>query len=296
MNRIEALTEILPYVREFQGKSFVIKLGGELCSGSVLSNIAQQLSLIQHIGIRPVIVHGGGPQLDALSERLGITPTKKAGRRVTDGPTLQAAIMTFCGEIATTVTSALGTQGVRAIGLSGADARLVRASKRPPLRVPSEGGKTELVDFGHVGNIENVDIDLLGSLTKEGIIPVISPIASDQTGALLNINADTLAARVAQSLRAEKLILMSNVPGIMRIVGDPSSLVSYADIDQIQTLTEEGIISAGMLPKVQACIDALKGGVRRAHIIDGTRPSSLLMELFLNQGVGTMIVESLAKE
>lgn len=296
MNRIEALTEILPYVREFQGKSFVIKLGGELCTGAVLGNIAQQLSLIQHIGMRPIVVHGGGPQLDTLSARLGITPTKKAGRRVTDSQTLQAAIMTFCGEIATSITSSLGTQGVRAIGLSGADARLVRASKRPPLRVPSEGGKTELVDFGHVGNIEHIDTDLISSLLRDGIIPVISPIAADESGSLFNVNADTLAARVAQSLKAEKLILMSNVPGIMRNVSDPSSLISYADIDQVQNLAEEGIISAGMLPKVQACVDALKGGVRRAHIIDGTRPSSLLMELFLNQGVGTMIVESLAKQ
>ncbi len=293
MNRIEALTEILPYVREFQGKTFVLKLGGELCTGAVLENVARQISLIHHIGMKVVLIHGGGPQLDVLSKRLGLETVKKAGRRITDDQTLKAAVMVFCGELATSVTTALGKHGVRALGLSGADAQIVLASKRPPLRVQSDQGGTELVDFENVGVIESINTELIGKFLKENLVPVISPIAASTSGQIFNINADTLASKVAQSIGAEKLIVLSNVPGLLRSVSEPTSLVSYADIEQIQDMVEAGKVTAGMLPKVQACLEAIKGGVHRAHIIDGTRSDSLLMELFLNEGVGTMIVENL---
>jgi acetylglutamate kinase len=291
MKRIEALTEILPYVREFQGKTFVVKLGGELCQGEVLSNIAQQLSLVHHIGIKLVLVHGGGPQLDEVSKSLGITPVKKAGRRVTDDKSLAAAKMVFCGSIGTDVAAALCSNGMKALGLSGVDGSLITAVKRPPLRISNPDGSTELVDFLNVGIIESVNSSLLQDFLGLGLTPLISPIAASPEGATFNINADTLAAKVAVSLKAEKLILMSNVPGILKAPPDPSSLISYLDIEGVQSLIEEGTISSGMLPKVQACIDALKSGVSRTHIIDGTRQGSLLLELFLNEGVGTMIVE-----
>jgi len=291
MKRIEVLTEILPYVREFQGKTFVVKLGGELCQGEVLNNIAQQLSLIHHIGIKLILVHGGGPQLDEVSTKLGITPVKKAGRRVTDDKSLAAAKMVFCGTIGTDVAASLCSHGMKALGLSGVDAGLISAVKRPPLRISNPDGTTELVDFLNVGIIESVNVALLQGFLNSGLTPLISPIAASPEGATFNINADTLASKVALSMKAEKLILMSNVSGILKNPPDASSLVSYTDIEGAQGFVEDGTISSGMLPKVQACIDALKGGVSRTHIIDGTRQGSLLLELFLNEGVGTMIVE-----
>ncbi|MBX7137118.1 MAG: acetylglutamate kinase [Oligoflexia bacterium] len=291
VDRIGELTEILPYVREFLGKTFVIKLGGEVCAGKSLTDIAKQVSLIHHIGIKVVLVHGGGPQLDALCSTLGIERHVVAGRRVTDEETLRACKMVFAGLLSTDIVAALRAQGASAAGLSGVDASLIGAVRRPPRQVATDDGDTRLVDFGMVGDIVSINTGFLTTLLHERVIPVVSSLGATAEGQVLNINADTVASALARELKADKLILLSNVPGILKDKRDPSSLVSYASIRSLEKMIADGSIRDGMLPKVQACMEAVKGGVSRTHIIDGGKSDSLLMELFLNQGCGTMIVD-----
>jgi acetylglutamate kinase len=288
--RIEALTEILPYVREFQGGAFVIKLGGEVCRPAALDRIAEQVSLVYHVGIRVVLVHGGGPQLDEVLGQLGIPVRKVAGRRVTDDATLRAAQMVYRGLVNTDVVAALRAHGTSAVGLSGADAGLVVATRRPPRTVDSESGHEEVLDFGHVGDVSRVQPALLETLWAGRTIPVVCSLAADAAGNVLNVNGDTMAAALAVALKAQKLILLTGVAGILRRRDDPGSLVSYAAVELLRGLVGQGVIAGGMVPKVEACLSAVAGGVPRTHIIDGTRPGALLLELFSNQGCGTMIV------
>lgn len=295
MQNIESLHEILPYVRLFQGKTFVVKLGGEVCRNSNLDEIAKQLSLIHHIGIKLVLVHGGGPQMDALCSRLGIERKVVNGRRITDNETLDAAKMVFAGLISTDIVAALRKHGTRAIGLSGVDAFLVQANRRAPVSIELASGEVKTIDFENVGDIAALDVSILNELMAKGVVPVVSSLGADQHGNVLNINADTVASRIAQELKAEKLIVLSNVPGVLRNPEDSASLVSYADIEVLQEMAANRKINGGMLPKVEACLDAIRGGVSRTHIIDGTRPASLLLELFVNEGCGTMIVSKLER-
>ncbi len=289
MEQIEALTEILPYVRKFQGKTFVIKLGGELCEAPHLSNIAQQISLIQHIGIKVVLVHGGGPQLQRVLDMWGHHSEKVGGRRITDGKTLEAAEMVFAGRLGSEVVSALIGEGANAIGLSGVDGSLIKAKRRAPQELEVAVGRRELVDFQYVGDVLSVNNSLLELLITQGYVPVLSSLAIDEKGQVLNVNADSIASKVAQSVKAEKLIVMSNVPGVLQNVEDRSTVLSYGSVEDIELLIKKGHINGGMLPKVRACIEAVAGGVARSHIIDGTRRAALLLELFMNEGVGTMI-------
>ncbi|MFM1848604.1 MAG: acetylglutamate kinase [Pseudomonadota bacterium] len=292
MDRMKALTEILPYVREFVGKTFVVKIGGEICSGSYLSGIAEQISLLHHMGIKVVLVHGGGPQMDELLSELGIEPHKVAGRRITDSPTLRAAKMAFNGVLNTDIVAALKTHGALAVGLSGADGSTVIAEKRPPTKVTTDTGDTVTVDYGHVGDIVSVNPALVQSLLSQGMIPVLCSLGIGEDGAIYNINADTIAAELARAVSAAKLVLMTNVPGLLGDRKDPSSLISYTDIDTLKQMIKEGVIKDGMVPKIEACMSAVLRGVSRTHIIDGTRENSLLLELFSNEGCGTMIVDS----
>jgi acetylglutamate kinase len=289
---MKALTEILPYVREFVGKTFVVKIGGEICSGSYLSGIAEQISLLHHMGIKVVLVHGGGPQMEELLGELGIEPHKVAGRRITDAPTLRAAKMAFNGVLNTDIVAALKTHGALAVGLSGADGSTVIAEKRPPTKVTTDTGDTVTVDYGHVGDIVTVNPALVQSLLSQGMIPVLCPLGIGEDGAVYNINADTIAAELARAVSAAKLVLMTNVPGLLGDRKDPSSLISYTDIDTLKQMIKEGVIKDGMVPKIEACMSAVLRGVSRTHIIDGTRENSLLLELFSNEGCGTMIVDS----
>lgn len=286
-DRILALSEVLPYVREFLGKKFVVKIGGEIAKPEYLSQIARQVSLIHHIGIKVVVVHGGGPQMDEMLTALGHEPVKVQGRRITDDNALRVAKMIFAGEVSTDIVAALKTEGAAAVGITGADASVLRATRRAP--VPQPDGES-YVDFGNVGDIDEVNTPFIENLFAQGIIPVIGSLGSDDSGRILNINADSVASAVASSLKAEKLIVMTNVPGVLADISRPNSLISYLDIDEVESLIDNHTIRDGMLPKVTACLDALRRGVIRAHVIDGTRKDALLEELFLNEGVGTMIV------
>ncbi len=292
MNRILPLLDAGAYIRLFHGKTFVIKVSGSILADErARTALAEDVSLLHHVGIRVVLVHGGGPQLDALSARLDVTREVVAGRRVTDARTLDLAKMVFRGQLNSDLVTALLAVGVRSVGLSGADGKSILASKRPPrtMRDPSTG-QEQLVDFGFVGDIDTVDITVASMLLGANMVPVFCSLASTPTGQLLNVNADTIAARVAIALSAEKLILCTSVAGLLEDINDPRRLVSYGDLGTVEDLTRQGAVSGGMLPKLSACTEALKGGVSRVHLIDGSRAHSLLLELFTNEGCGTMLV------
>lgn len=288
-DRIQALTEILPFVREFQGGLFVLKLGGEVAQGQSLAQIAEQVSLIHHVGVKLALVHGGGPQINALLGQLGIPVTQVGGRRITDADTLRAAKMVYNGLINTDVVAALRAHGASAVGLTGVDGGLILATRRPPQPMMNNGVEVT-VDFGHVGDIVRIQPELVETLMRERHIPVVCSLAADANGDVLNINADTIAAALAVGLKAQKLIVMTNVPGVLRRRDDLASIISYTDVETLRGMIRDGVIQGGMLPKVEACIDAILGGVPRTHVIDGGRPDALLLELFSNQGCGTMIV------
>ncbi|HNI59724.1 MAG TPA: acetylglutamate kinase [Pseudomonadota bacterium] len=288
---IAGLKGALRYVRAYRDQIFVIKLGGEVLErAESLSGVAAQLSLLSSLGVHLVIVHGGGPQASQLTRRLGGEPKMIAGRRITDDTALSAVVMAVAGQLNVQVLSALRAHHVRAVGLSGVDAELVTAHKRPPVEVVDDSGQTQKVDFGHVGDIDRVDPRVIETLLASGYVPVISCLAGDNQGNIYNINADTLAESLAVALRAQKLIFMTSAPGVLRDRNDPSTLVTFADPDDLASLLSSGSIAGGMRPKVEACIRAATGGVERTHIIDGGAPDSLLFEVFTGAGCGTMIV------
>lgn len=288
---IAGLKGALRYVRAYRDQIFVIKLGGEvLHQAEALSGVAAQLSLLSSLGVHLVIVHGGGPQASALSRKLGSEPKIIAGRRVTDDTALEAVVMSVAGQLNVAVLSALRAHHVRAVGLSGVDAELVSAHRRPPVQVVDDNGQEQRVDFGHVGDIERVDPRVLETLLSSGYVPVVSCLAGDGNGNVFNVNADTMAESLAVALRAQKLIFLTSAPGVLRDRNDPSTLVTFADPDDLASLLATSAIAGGMRPKVEACIRAATGGVERTHIIDGAAPDSLLFEVFTGAGCGTMIV------
>lgn len=292
MQRILPLLTAHPYIRLFRGRTFVIKVSGAiLADPSARAALAEDVAVLFHVGIRVALVHGGGPQLDALCKQLDVPREVVAGRRVTDARTLQLAKMVFRGDLNADLVSALAAQGVRAVGLSGGDGATVVGHQRPPrtMRDPSTAQET-LVDFGQVGDVDRVDPTLPRMLIQADMVPVFCSLIADDKGNLLNTNADTVAARLAIALDAEKLVLCSTVPGLLEDAADPRRLVSYGDLGTVDELVRQGAVSGGMLPKLAAVGDALRGGVKRVHIIDGTRPHALLMEIFTNEGCGTMLV------
>ena len=292
MNRITPLLGAHPYIRLFRGKIFVIKVSGSiLADDRARASLAEDVALLHHVGIQVVLVHGGGPQLDALCATLGVKREVVAGRRVTDARTQELARMVFRGELNTELVSALAAQGVKAVGLSGGDGSSILAHRRPPrtVRDPSTGTE-QLVDFGFVGDIDAVDPTLPRLLLGADMVPVFCSLAAMPDGTLLNVNADTIAAQLAVALGAEKLIVCTSVPGLLEDKDDPRRLVSYGDLGTVEELIRQGVVSGGMLPKLAAVGDALRGGVPRVHLIDGTRQHSLLLEVFTNEGCGTMLV------
>jgi len=286
---IRGLRAASPYIRLFKGKIFVVKAGGAVFGDAALTRaLIEQIALLHYLGVRVVMVHGGGPQLTEVTAALGVPTRMVEGRRVTDEKSLDATSMVLNGLINTRLLAICRDLEIPAIGLSGVDAGLVRAHKRPPVRL--RPGDAETVDYGFVGDIDNIDTSVIRQHLDNGLMPVISPLSADDKGQLLNINADTVAAAIGAALGAEKLILCTGAPGILDNVADPGSVVSYTDLAGLKRMREEGKIVDGMLPKAKAIEDAIRGGVRRVHVISYSAPDSILTEVFTNEGTGTLVV------
>lgn len=285
---VRALKSAAPYIRMYKGKVFVIKASGGVFGDSVATRaLMEQVAILHQVGVRVVIVHGGGPQLTEIQESLGLEAKMVAGRRVTDAKSIEVTSMVLNGLVNTQILGICREMAIGAVGVSGVDAGLIRAHKRPPVQV--EG---QTVDYGFVGDIDLVDAKVLQQLLDDGIMPVVSPVSADERGTLLNINADTVAAAIGAALKAEKLILITGAPGILESLDDPRSLVSYTDLAGLNKLKQQGSLKDGMLPKAKAIEDAIKGGVRRVHCISYKAPDSILAEVFTNEGTGTLIVEN----
>jgi len=286
LEKANILIESLPYIRNFYGKTFVIKYGGAAQIDDTLKKcFAQDVVLFNFIGIRTVIVHGGGPKISETMKRMGKEPTFVQGQRVTDRETMDIVEMVLGGLINKEIVSLINGHGGRAVGLSGKDAGLIRAKKK----LLKKGSKKdeELIDIGLVGEVQEINPSILNALERDGFIPVISPIGVRRTGEALNINADYVASAIASALKAEKLVLLTDVPGIKDGEGNVMSTLNKLEIME---LINEGIVSGGMLPKVQACTNAIDSGVMKTHIVDGRVPHSLLLEIFTNEGIGTEII------
>ncbi len=293
MQRVIGLIDAVPYLRAYHGQIFVVKVGGEVIQDArKLAAVARDIAILHRLAIQVVVVHGGGPQLDALTEQLGMEVERVAGRRITSPEVLDAAKMLFRGQLSLDFVSALKAQDETAVGLSGADGSIVRAVKRPAAIIEDDAGEMVQVDFGEVGDICSVDTTVLIKNLEAGVIPVVSPLAMDDEGSILNCNADTLAAELAIALDAAKLILMSNIPGILTDVNDPTSILHFTDLKELAELEEKGAFSRGMRPKVASVRLALEGGVPRTHVIDSGRAGALLEEIFTNDGCGTLVVKA----
>ncbi len=288
---VSALKHAAPYIRLFKRKIFVLKVGGEVFADDEATRaLMEQVGILNQVGIRLVLVHGGGPQSTKLARALGLDATFVDGRRVTDSASLDVATMVLNGQINTRILASCRDLGIPAVGISGVDGGLIHASQRPP--VQSRGGRE--VDYGFVGDIESVDAGVLRKQLDNDLMPVVSPLSCDAKGNLLNINADTVAAAIAAELEAEKLILATGAPGILDDLNDPRSLISYVDRAGLRKLADSGKLGDGMLPKATAIDAALGGGVKRVHVISYAVPDSLLLEIFTNEGTGTLIVNDIA--
>lgn len=286
---LAGLKHAAPYIRLFKGKTFVVKAGGEaLESDGAIRGLLEQIEILSHVGIRVVLVHGGGSESSDLLRALGGEPRIVEGRRVTDEKALEVASMVLNGTVNTRILAAARGLGLPAVGVSGVDAGLIQARRRPPVRV---GDGT--VDYGFVGDVVAVAPGVLSTLLDAGMVPVVSPLSAGDDGTLLNINADTIAAALAVGLKAEKLILLTGAPGVLERPDDPGSLVSYTDLEGLRSLRDQGGLTRGMLPKASAIESALRGGVGRVHILSWQTPDGLLAEVFTNEGVGTLVVEDI---
>jgi acetylglutamate kinase len=285
---IRALKSAAPYIRMYKGKTFVVKAGGGVFADLEATRVlVEQIAILHYFGVRVVLVHGGGPQLTEVAAALGVPTRLVQGRRITDEKSIEVTAMVLNGLINTRVLAICRDLDIEAVGISGVDAGLVRAHRRAPVAVGAGG---ELVDFGFVGDIDSIDPGVIKKLLDNGLMPVVSPLSADAAGTLLNINADTVAAALGAALGAEKLILCTGAPGILGSVDDPGSLISYTDLQGLARLRADGRIADGMLPKVQAIEDAIRGGVRRVHVVSYRSPEGILGEVFTNEGTGTLIV------
>jgi acetylglutamate kinase len=285
--RAQVLMEALPYIRAFYGKRLVVKYGGHaMVKEELKQSFAMDVVLMKYIGMNPVIVHGGGPQIGDLMEKLGKVPHFVQGMRVTDAETMDIVEMVLGGKINKEIVGLINQHGGRAVGLSGKDGGLIKAS-RLKIRQPGSSDSSPLVDIGLVGKVDAIHAHIVEVLDSSGYIPIIAPVGVGDEGEPYNINADLVAGEVAAALKAEKLIMLTDVEGIL---DDQKALISSLKRADIAKLIEQGVISEGMLPKVEACLSALDGGVRKAHIIDGRQNHALLLEVFTNRGIGTEIV------
>ena len=281
--KTDVLIEALPYIRKFMGSTVVVKYGGNAMTDAALARqFAEDIVLMRSVGMRPVVVHGGGPQISALMERLGMVPEFRDGRRVTDADSLDVARMVLVGKVNRDIVSAINVHGPLAVGLSGEDAGLLLATARDP-------------ELGFVGDVHEVNPGIIQRLLAEDLIPVVSTIGAGADGQAYNINADTVAGAIAEALGAEKVVYLTDVPGLLADVDDASSLVSHIDAKALQDLIDGGDLTGGMIPKIEACIHAVERGVRSAHILDGRIPHVLLLEIFTDSGIGTMITEGVSQ-
>ncbi|HTT03489.1 MAG TPA: acetylglutamate kinase [Steroidobacteraceae bacterium] len=285
---IRALRSAAPYIRMYKGKTFIVKAGGGVFGDAIATrSLIEQIGILHNFGVRVVLVHGGGPQLTELSEALGVPTRMVQGRRITDERSIDVTAMVLNGLINTRILAICRDLSIEAVGISGIDAGLVRAHRRPPVRLE---GSDETVDFGYVGDIDRIDTTVLRKLLDGGLMPVVSPLSADANGVLLNINADTVAAELGAALGAEKLLLCTDAPGILERLDDPGSLISYTDLAGLRRMRNAGSLSAGMLPKATAIETAIRGGVLRVHVVSYKSPEGILGEVFTNEGTGTLIV------
>ena len=284
------LIDALPYIQGFFGKTVVIKYGGNaMINEDLKKKVIQDIILMKYVGMKPVVVHGGGPDITSFLKKVGKETEFVSGLRVTDKETVTIAEMVLVGKINTDIVSLLNAQGVTAVGLSGKDGDLIKAKKH--LAVVHENGVTKKVDIGFVGDITKINTEVLNTLLDNGYIPVIAPIGVGKDNESFNINADYVAAEVAGALQAEKLLLLTDIEGIYADYHDKSSLISTLTRKEAQSMIEEGAIAGGMIPKVEACLRALEAGANKTHIIDGRQPHSLLLEVFTPEGIGTEVVK-----
>lgn len=289
--RLDLLREALPYIQRFKGKTFVVKLSGKVTDDrDHLISLCEELALLHQVGIRICVIHGGGKQLTELAKKMGVEQTIIEGRRVTDDETLEMAKMIFAGKINTDILAALRHRGIHAVGLSGVDGNIVHAERRPPKEIVDRAtGESTEVDFGHVGDIIEIDARLLTILLDHDYLPVVSSLGADAEGKVFNINADTIASEIAIQLKAEKLVLLSDVDGIYLQAGEPQTKLSRLSADEAEELINNRSATGGMIPKLQNIIQLLRRGVKSAHIINGNSRNSLLAEVFTDEGTGTMI-------
>jgi acetylglutamate kinase len=272
------LAEALPYIREFSGKTVVIKYGGNAMEDPALADLfAQDVVLMRLVGMNPVVVHGGGPQISDLMRRLGKEPEFVDGLRVTDAETVDIVRMALVGKVNREIVASVNRHGSYAVGLSGEDAGLINVAARDE-------------KLGFVGNVRRIDPSILERLIREELIPVVATVGVDDAGQAYNVNADTVAGAIAESLRSEKLVYLTNVAGMYGDLADEATLISRIDVDRLAALVDDGVLSEGMIPKARSCVEAVKSGVSRAHILDGRIPHALLLEFFTREGIGTMVV------
>jgi acetylglutamate kinase len=283
IEKANILIEALPYIRRLSGKTVVIKYGGAaMLSADLSEKIMQDITLLKYVGVNPIVVHGGGNDINRMLAKLEIEPKFHNGLRVTDSATMDVVQMVLMGKINKDIVSQLGVSGAKAIGLCGKDAALIQAEK-----LESSDGR----DLGLVGRVTGINTKLLNVLVQDEYIPVIAPIGAGKNGESYNINADTVAGEVAAALGAEKLMFLTDTDGICRVPDDPSTLIFEITVGEIMELIGKGVISGGMLPKVDGCIKAIKSGVKRTHILNGTIPHPILLEIFTDTGIGTMVRE-----
>lgn len=290
---LDLLREALPYIQRFQGKTFVVKFSGKVTEDREnLSSLAEELALLHQVGIRVCVIHGGGKQLTELAEQLGVVQTVIQGRRVTDDDTLELAKMVFRGKINTEILAQFRRRGISAVGVSGIDGGIVTAIKRPPKDILNkETGETKIVDFGHVGDVVKVNVSLINTMLDNGYLPIISSLGADDDGRIFNINADTIASEIAAKLKAEKLILLSDVNGIYLDPSDEKTKLSKLSIAEAISLIENGQAVGGMIPKLENLVSIIGRGVRSAHVVSGTVRNAVLAEVFTDEGTGTMLTD-----
>ena len=291
METVNILIEALPYIKKFHHKKIMIKYGGHaMIDEEAMNSTARDTVLLKYVGMEPIVVHGGGPEITRSMNKMGKEPKFIKGLRVTDEETMEIVTMVLAGKISTDIVSKIGIHGGKALSISGKDSQLIVASKKAPHKVTDEKtGEEEFIDLGLVGQIDSLNTEIIQMFTDNDYIPVISPIGVDEDGETLNLNADTVSGEIAAEMDSEKLIILTDVPGVLKNPNNPNSLIKQIKIHEVEDLIKDGTISGGMIPKIETCVKAIEGGVKSAHIIDGKVKHSLLLEIFTTKGIGTMI-------
>ena len=288
-DKAEILVDALPYIQEFYGTTVVIKYGGNaMINDALKENVMRDVALMKFVGIRPILVHGGGPEITGFLKKVGKESSFVSGLRVTDEETVEIAEMVLDGKLNSEIVGLLNLRGVRAVGLSGKDAGLIKAKKK--LATVYENDMEHEVDIGYVGAVTGIDTALITDLLNQGYVPVIAPIGMGEHGESYNINADYVAAEIAGAMRAEKMLLLTDVEGVYQDFTDKGSLISQLRMDEAKEYIRSGVIDGGMIPKVEACLRALEAGAHKAHIIDGRLAHSIILEIFTSRGIGTMVL------